>query len=151
MKTLSFPKSGNSISVIILSYHRLRYVFRPFTLPFVYFIFYFQIWRHILTAEGVKDVNNVRLPFRQKSVYYLWHQELQNKWKFTDDPFKSAQDYLLKLGPDACLKMTSVMPESGTSSLAFHITDIIREWAGFTQEVALDSTCMCFSCIVINY
>ena len=45
-------------------------------------------------------------------------------------------------GSDACLEiLDEVQGEPGTHSLAFQVTDLMREWAPHTQELGLDSTC----------
>jgi hypothetical protein len=51
-------------------------------------------------------------------------------------------EYLHKKGADACLEiLDDVIAEPGTQSLAFQVTDIMHEWAPFSQELGLDSTC----------
>jgi hypothetical protein len=104
---------------------------------------HYKIWQHLLTEEGTKDIQKFQVPFRQKTVYYFWHQEIQNKWHFSDNPFESAQEYLHNQGSEMCLEiLDDVISEPGTKSLAFQVTDIMQEWAPFTQELGLDSTCI---------
>lgn len=38
---------------------------------------------NIYSEEGTKDIENFQLPFQQKTIYYFWHQEVQNKWCFS--------------------------------------------------------------------
>jgi len=79
-------------------------------------------------------------------VYYLWHKEVQRHWRLSDNPFQSAHEYLKKQGADASLEiLEDVVGVPGTESLAFQVTDLMREWSSHTQELALDSTCECSS------
>jgi len=47
-------------------------------------------------------------------------------------------------GADACVEVLhEVTAEPGTCSLAFQVTDLMWGWGPHTQELGLDSTCMC--------
>jgi hypothetical protein len=98
---------------------------------------------HILSEEGRKDIDNIQLPFRQKSVYHYWHQQVQDRWRYDVDPFQSACKYLAEIGTETCVKsLNNVVAQPGTRALGFQITDFVRELAPHAQEVALDSTCI---------
>ncbi|KIJ32234.1 hypothetical protein M422DRAFT_266046 [Sphaerobolus stellatus SS14] len=84
-----------------------------------------KLWQHIISTEGLKDLS----------------QLVQEKWRLSDDPFESAQQYLRTEGEAAFAEeMSDVISLPGTRQLAFHIKDIVSKWAPFTQELALDST-----------
>ncbi|KIJ29630.1 hypothetical protein M422DRAFT_268973 [Sphaerobolus stellatus SS14] len=80
-----------------------------------------KLWQAILGNEGLKKVGDVAVPFHQKSVYYYWHQQVQDKWRLSDDPFMSACQYLQTQGESAYVQE-------------------MADWAPHTQELALDST-----------
>ncbi|HEV7737448.1 MAG TPA: hypothetical protein VGO47_08785 [Chlamydiales bacterium] len=100
-----------------------------------------------MSEVGDKDIADVHVPFRQKAVYYYWNQQVQEQWRFEDDPFESAQKYLAEAAAESksCIQPLDVIAPAGTRALAFYITDFTREWAQYTQELALDSTCGLFS------
>lgn len=38
--------------------------------------------------------------------------------------------------------LTNIATPECTQALAFYVEDLMREWAAYSQEVAMDSTCM---------
>jgi hypothetical protein len=54
--------------------------------------------------EGRKDIDNVQLPFYQKSVYHYWHQQVQDHWCYDVDPFQLACKYLAEIMTETCVK-----------------------------------------------
>ena len=82
------------------------------------------------------------IPFTQDSVYYYWHVLTKRKWQLADDPLDSAKKFIEVYGKEYHVELLDTIPETGTQSLAFQVTDFVNAWACNTQELAMDSTCM---------
>ena len=102
-----------------------------------------QIWRHIEREEMEgRTVTDGDLPFRSKAVYYYWHIVTRQAWRFANDPFDSARQFLTQHGSNHHVSVLEVEQVPGMKALAFQVDDFMSAWAANTQELAMDSTCM---------
>jgi hypothetical protein len=96
----------------------------------------------MMGTEGLKNLSQIQITFRQKAVYYYWNILVQDKWRQSDDPLESAIQYMQTEGEGAFIEeMKDVIPQPGTHVLAFSVKDLVMEWGSHTQELGLDSTC----------
>lgn len=88
-----------------------------------------------------KQLSEVKISFRRKSVYYWWQIASQCTWKLDKDPLKSARIFISQNADKYHVKLLDVMPAPGTQVLAFEVTDFLDEWGPHMQELGMDSTC----------
>ncbi|TRM55937.1 hypothetical protein BD626DRAFT_466992 [Schizophyllum amplum] len=85
--------------------------------------------------------------FSRKSIYNLWAEREQQKWRLDPDPVVSAQKLIdaavaVRWGNgDSTYSVQSVpLPHNdGVDALAFSMPEILRKWGGKIREIALDS------------
>ena len=103
--------------------------------------FSFQLWQEILKKHP-------KLPFMRASVYSLWSDITSKAWKRCDDEVKSAKILM----DEACKNNSeksgiySVEPiplaqEDSVMANAFALLDLLCQFWGCIQELALDSAC----------
>jgi hypothetical protein len=105
----------------------------------------------LLSSEAGNDVGDLRLPYWQKAVYYYWHLQVQEHWRFCENPFESARNFVENAKDGCVATLNDVQAQPGIQAFGFQVTDFMCEWAPKTQELALDSTCTWFKMLIITH
>ncbi|KAL1698201.1 hypothetical protein EV121DRAFT_218537, partial [Schizophyllum commune] len=99
-----------------------------------------QLWDGILRDFGIQK-------FSRKSVYNLWAEREQKKWRRDADEKKSAElliEEAVKMdwGPGVgrySIQSVPLPQIDGIDALAFSMPEALRKWGGRIRELALDS------------
>ncbi|CAK5283818.1 unnamed protein product [Mycena citricolor] len=75
----------------------------------------------------------------EKQVYRCWSDVNQGRWRKADDQVESAK-ILLQEYKDLTIDIVEINPEPGLSTIAFIFREILDEYGGDVEEIAMDST-----------
>ncbi|KLO04446.1 hypothetical protein SCHPADRAFT_884303 [Schizopora paradoxa] len=91
------------------------------------------IWQRIVRENPETELS-------AKQIYNYWAKVNENVWKLDADAVESAKKVLAKWD-GVKTEIINLRDEPGMSTIAFAIKDTVDNWAGNTEELAIDSTC----------
>lgn len=93
-----------------------------------------KIWDVILQEDPNTELT-------EKQIQAEWTRVNQDLWRLDDDQLKSVHKLLQNLSEDEIVENIPVTQREGTSTVAFAFKEILDEFGGKVEEVAMDSTC----------